>query len=303
MNDTLRCCFVWCRCDHVRVCRNSLVIPTEALTLRYLLNGIAAGIVATSAIWPSPGWAWGGEGHQIIAHIAATELMPAARAQVEELLGGTAEEAMVEASTWADEIRPQRRATASWHFVDIPIGSGGYDARRDCPRANCVVAQIDRDERILADRALLAPVRAEALRFLIHFVGDIHQPLHAADNHDRGGNDLKVVLGGRQSNMHSIWDVDVLRPLGRNGGSAASRLEGAITQSQIRAWQFGTAADWANESFRIATQEIYSAPSTANSTAPIILPREYPAIEENIVRAQIEKAGLRLAWVLNRALQ
>jgi hypothetical protein len=254
-------------------------------------------------VWPAEAYAWGTEGHQIIAHIAATQLTPAARAQVEQLLGADAEHAMVKASTWADEVQPQRPAAAPWHFVNIPQGSAGYDARRDCLRNDCVVAQIERDERILADRSLLGPVRADALRFLIHFVGDVHQPLHAADNKDRGGNQLRVVLGRRETNMHSVWDTDVLRVLGRNGQNIAERLEEELAQTDTRPWQFGTAATWANESFQIAGQEIYSHVGPASSSAPIILPREYLAMEENIVKAQIEKAGLRLAWVLNRALR
>ena len=252
--------------------------------------------------WPATAFAWGAEGHRIIAHIAAHELTPAARASIEDLLGVDAETQMVVASTWADEIRNQRRDTAPWHFVDIPIGTTGYDARRDCPRENCVVAQIERDERILAERSLLPAVRLEALRFLIHFIGDVHQPLHAANNMDRGGNEFRVVLGRRETNMHSVWDQDVLRVLGRNGENIALRIESEIAQTDSRPWQFGTAADWANESFRIASQEIYSDKSAVRTAAPVILPREYLAIEENIVKTQLEKAGLRLAWVLNRAL-
>jgi hypothetical protein len=121
---------------------------------------------------------------------------------------------------------------------------------------------------------------------------------------DRGGNDLRVVLQGRQTNMHAIWDTDLLRVLGRNGENIALRIEGELSQSNSRPWQFGTPATWANESFQIAEQEIYSrfGPVTSIS-APIILPREYPAMEENIIKTQLEKAGLRLAWVLNRALR
>src|SRR5262245_58886270 len=95
----------------------------------------------------TPCLAWGTEGHQIIAHIAARELTPAARVRVQELLGADAERALVEVSTWADEVRPQRPETAPWHYVDIPITSP-YVASRDCPRNNCIVAQIDREIEI-----------------------------------------------------------------------------------------------------------------------------------------------------------
>ena len=138
-------------------------------------------------LWqPTQAFAWGAEGHRSVAAIAADGLTLAARRQVEELPGGDPSVAMMEASTWADEIRMKRPRTAPWHFVDVPIGSAGYDPQRDCRNDDCVVAQIDRDEKIIADRQLSLPVRTEALRFLIHFVGDLHQPLHAADNHDHG---------------------------------------------------------------------------------------------------------------------
>src|SRR5471030_179513 len=120
---------------------------------------------------PSPALAWGAEGHEIVAAIAAHELTPRARAA--HLLGGEA--MLVLASNWADEIRDQRQGTGRWHFVDIPLAAPGYHPRRDCPDRACVVAQIENDMRILDSRRLNDSTRAEALRFLIHFVADVHQ--------------------------------------------------------------------------------------------------------------------------------
>jgi len=104
---------------------------------------------------------------------------------------------MEDASTWPDEIKFQRPDTRPWHYVDIEIGTLGYDTSADCPTGDCVVAQIEKDEAILKDKRLTAPVRAEALRFLIHLVGHLHQSLHCADNHDRSGNEGKVLIGRR----------------------------------------------------------------------------------------------------------
>ena len=151
---------------------------------------------------PSAAFAWGAEGHRIVALIAASELTPQAKAQVESLLGGDAASSMAELSTWADEIKFRRHETGPWHYVDIEIDSQGYNAARDCPTGDCVVAQIERDEHIVGDRSLAMPVRAEALKFLIHFVGDLHQPLHCADNHDRGGNEVKVKI-----RLTSLWTL------------------------------------------------------------------------------------------------
>ena len=211
---------------------------------------------------------------------------------------------MTVASTWADEIRPQRPETAPWHFVDIPVGSAGYNPRRDCPRGDCVVAQIEREQRMVADRTLLPAVRAEALRYLIHFIGDIHQPLHAADNGDRGGNEMRAVLDGRRTNMHAVWDVDVVRALGGDPLYVASQLEAEMSLEKHVSWQMGTPADWANESFRLANTEVYGALSSPGATgAPVVLPRDYARRESGVVREQLEKAGVRLAWVLNQALR
>jgi hypothetical protein len=143
--------------------------------------------LAISALAPSTIFAWGNEGRQVIALIAADRLTPAAQSEVAELLGGDARDSMESVSIWADYIRLTRPETAPWHYVNIEIAASGYSAAIDCPADNCVVAQVLKAARIVADHQLLQPVRAEALRFLIHFVGDLHQPLHCADNRDRGG--------------------------------------------------------------------------------------------------------------------
>jgi hypothetical protein len=156
----------------------------------------------------------------------------------------------------------------------------------------------------LTDKRVLASGRAEALRFLIHFVGDVHQPLHAADNRDKGGNATRVVLRGQRTNLHAVWDVDVVRALGRSPEEISTQLEREITPADIRMWQMGNGLDWAIESFRIASREIYGGLSGAGGTdAPIILPPDYTASESALVRQQLEKAGVRLAWVLNEALR
>lgn len=259
--------------------------------------------LSTFALLPSGAWAWGGEGHRIIALIAADRLTPAARAEVSELLGGDARASMEEVSTWADEIRRDRPATGPWHYVNIEISTNGYDAARDCPAGDCVVAQVQKDERIIADHQLAKPVRAEALRFLIHFVGDLHQPLHCADNHDRGGNEVRVLVGAEETNLHAVWDTNVVAALGQNPDQVASSLGAQIGPGEAKSWSRGAPADWANETFGIAKRVIYSAlPGEGGTTAPIILPQDYAARERSVTAAQLEKAGVRLAALLNTAL-
>lgn len=251
---------------------------------------------------PSSALAWGNEGHQIVALIAAHELSPSAAKAVQDLLGGAdMPSAMVAASTWPDEIRPSRPQTAPWHYVNIEIGTAGYDAARDCPRDDCVVAQIEREEHIIADRTLLPAVRAEALRFLIHFVGDIHQPLHASDDHDRGGNEIHIIYNGTTMNMHSLWDRDMIERLGDDAPTIASKLEsGAEAEARIKL-KSGTPADWANESFRLAKTEIYAQFHANNGEgAPIVIPVLYVNGERSAVSEQLLAAGLRLGWLLNK---
>jgi beta-galactosidase beta subunit len=264
---------------------------------------IAIAAIAAAVVMPSAAWAWGQEGHEVVALIAASELSPTAKSQVEQLLGGDSVSAMAGVSSWADQIRRDRPETGPWHYVDIEITSAGYDAARDCRNDACVVAQIKKDAAIVGDRALAQPVRAEALRFLIHFVGDVHQPLHASDNHDRGGNEVRVVLNGERKNLHAVWDTDVVEALGDDPGTVAPALESQITPEEKRQWSQGSVVDWANQSFQIAKTKIYPAlPGTGGTDAPVILPPDYAQRQAGITRTQLERAGVRLATLLNRVL-
>ncbi|MGH8144304.1 MAG: S1/P1 nuclease [Steroidobacteraceae bacterium] len=259
-----------------------------------------ASILWASILVPSTARAWGGEGHRIVALIAADRLTPAAHARVADLLGADVRADMEAVSTWADEIRKKRPGTERWHFVDIEISAQRYDAARDCPRGDCVVAQIRKDERLVADDRLARPARAEALRFLIHFVGDIHQPLHCADHRDRGGNAVRVMFGGEETNLHAVWDTAVVRALGEDPAAVAGGLEAQVTQQEMRAWSRGGPVDWANESFSIAKRAIYGPLGGAyGKRQPIQLPDDYAMRERPLAAEQLEKAGVRLATVLN----
>lgn len=262
-------------------------------------------ILASLMLIPNAAYAWGREGHQIIALIAAGELTPAARSQVGDLLSGpSAASAMERYSTWADEIRSQRRDTSRWHYVNIEIDSNGYSAARDCPHDDCVVGQINRDISILKDKTLIKPVRAEALRFLIHFVGDETQPLHCADNHDRGGNEVRVVLDGDRTNLHRIWDTEVVKALGSAPATVATQLSAQITPGEKAAWSKGTPASWANQSWAIAKHDVYAdLPGTGSTDAPIALPRDYPREKSGIAARQLQRAGVRLAAILNKIFE
>lgn len=251
-------------------------------------------------VWlvPSPVLAWGVEGHEIAAGIALRDLTPAAREQVSRLLGGSM--MMVHDANWADEIRDDHPETGPWHYVDIPLAAASYDAQRDCGDGGCVVAQIDRAARILADHREPDGSRAQALRFLIHFVADVHQPLHAETNDDKGGNQVHVRIGRMRANLHKVWDADVADPLGPDADAAADDIARGITADQRKAWQAGPPSRWANESHAIAREHIYPPLAGARD---VRLPRDYAFREAPLARILLAKAGVRLAWLLNRALK
>lgn len=265
--------------------------PAKSRKGLFLLNFRSLPVLCLfAALLPGPALAWSPPGHEIVAAIALGQLTPRARAEVGRLLGSPA--MMIHDANWADEIRDARPETGSWHYVDIPLQAGSYDPRRDCPGSDCVVAQIARDSRILADRKTGAAARAEALRFLIHFVADLHQPLHAEDNGDKGGNQVRVRIGRMRANLHKVWDNDVVLPL-ENG-------MGPISPAQRRDWSSGTPARWANESHAIAREHIYPPLWGARE---VRLPRDYALREAPLVRILLAKAGTRVAWLINTALK
>ena len=271
--------------------------------LRPLLQ-IAFAALALSFALTSQAVAWGFEGHRIIAEIAEQYLTPETAHQVRELLAIENTATLADVANWADQIRPQRPETAPWHFVNIPIHPhagtpAAYDPKRDCPTGDCIAAKIEEFKSILRDRNVPAPERLETLKFLVHFVGDVHQPLHCSDNDDRGGNAISVEFDGTTTNLHAVWDSGILEPAVKGDERAyALRLAQSITPRRAARWRRGSTVDWANESYRIAATVIYG---RLSHTAGV-LPASYEASALPIVNEQHEKAGVRLAMVLNATL-
>src|SRR4051794_33270928 len=154
--------------------------------------------------------AWGPEGHAIVADIAEAHLTPAAAAQVTRLLALEDRQHLDHVASWADGIRASHRETAPWHFVDIPLDAVNYDPARDCAGGNCVVSKISQFTAVLANGSAVDADRLNALKWVVHFVGDIHQPLHAEDHDDRGGNDVRLTYFSKSTNLHSIWDGGII---------------------------------------------------------------------------------------------
>jgi hypothetical protein len=252
----------------------------------------------------TPALAWGPECHHLAAEIAEQFLEPLTAHQVRDLLAIDNETTLAQASTWADEIRPQRPETARWHYVNIPINPpagtpAAYDPRRDCPTGDCVVAKIGAFEAVLRDTATPPRQRLEALKWLVHLVADINQPLHCADNNDRGGNEVHVMFMGRSTNLHQVWDTGILANAGiKDEREYALCLARSISPAEAAKWRSGTPADWADDSYGVASNLIYG----VWPHDPGNLPVSYEQKAIYVVQVQLEKAGIRLAAVLNQAL-
>jgi hypothetical protein len=246
------------------------------------------------AFAPPGAFAWGPRGHEVVAHIAAMNLTPKARAAVAGLLDGEAEAMMAINASWADEIREARPETGTWHYVNLQINQDmRYRPGRDCPRDNCVVAQILRQEAVLRSKAPRG-TKAEALKFLIHFIGDIHQPLHTADNRDRGGNQVRLRYRGQRINLHHFWDDEVVAPLGRDARAIARAIDASTPPLQKNQLAGGTPLLWAEMSASIARSSIY--PQLGRGGA--VTARE-AASHSLIARVQLARAGYVLAGTLN----
>lgn len=248
------------------------------------------------ALFCTPAFAWSDVGHRLVGELAERQLSETARAQIADLLREEADPRLANIATWADDIRdqPARRATSPLHYVNIADASCHYMPERDCADGACVVGGIGRYSRELADTTLPRAQRAEALKFLVHFVGDIHQPLHTNNRTDRGGNDFQVHLAGKGTNLHSVWDHRILESARLGFDAYADRLD--TLRQDTMAPPGGDAAAWAVESCSLlAAESIY--PAKPGTLDPEYLSRMRPRAE-----AQLVRASQRLATVLERTL-
>ncbi len=246
-----------------------------------------------------PVFGWGPEGHALVARIAMTQLTPAAKARIEEILGPG--RTMVTVASWADEVRRARPESANWHFVDIPVTAKHLNMERDCAKGNCIVGKIEDLRQKVQDPALPRDQRREALMFLIHFMGDMHEPLHCADHDDRGGNGVRVVFFGRQTNLHSVWDSGLI---GRMATEDQLFMElSAESAKRSGKWRKGNLVKWSEESHKVARKTAYGFLPKSADGAPVTLGSDYETKVDPLLKEQIAKAGTRLAVVLNAMLR
>ena len=296
---------------------------------------------------PTPAHAWGCKGHQTIALIAGKHVTPEARQFVDKLLaenpadpqlrrycGNANRDLLADASTWPDDVRNERK-NGPWHYIDIPRGAARGPIAQYCGTEGCIVQAINEQLAVLKDRSADPHKRADALRYVIHFVGDLHMPLHATTNNDEGGNCVPVRYFRRgphenqnsfTPNLHALWDTAIVE----RDMEGAEPPEYADSLSQIFAadfpkWQAAGihVDDWAWESHELAESVVYAkltppvpveAPATvhactdANNIGQRMLHLDLAAAERYqqaagpIVEERLAQAGLRLALILNSAV-
>ncbi len=260
--------------------------------------------------------AWSALGHSIVGELAERHLTPGAKAQVVALLAGEPNPSLAGVSSWPDALHdtdPERfKLSAKWHYVRLEPDSCAYVPANDCPDGNCVIGAIEAQRRILADATQPRDARRDALKFLVHFVGDVHQPMHASNRDDKGGNEYQLSLrtnlppeayarsryvnGVMGSNMHMVWDYYILGERGLDVRRYADRLD-AMTWPPTSGPDASSIlpAAWASESCRlIDARHLYPEGH--------VLDRSYLDIERPLAEQRIRQAAYRLAVLLNAAL-
>jgi hypothetical protein len=206
-------------------------------------------------------------------------------------------------ATWADVEKRAHRNEEPWHYVDIPVNAVKYDAKRDGRYGANVIDKINEFEKVFADMSKPKQDREQALRFLVHLVGDVHQPLHCAErDNDAGGNKVPVLYLNRKTptDLHTCWDSLILishKGKTRNA-DYADALNAKITKEQAAEWSKGTAEEWANETHAIAVKVVYH--DVPVSAAPKKLTQEDVDRYGPIIDEQLQRGGVRLASILNR---
>ena len=270
---------------------------------------VAMAIVLLIAGLPAPMRAWSGQGHRLVALLAADRLTPVARRNVTWLLGP---ESLADVSSWADRYLEGNYQTFYWHFLNIPPDATSYDRDRDCPRQpgvaaggrsdawrDCAVDRILYNKARLADTTLDRADRAIALKFLVHFVGDLHQPFHALGV-GHGGNDIKVTLFGSETcgnnacNLHWVWDGGLMEHRALDDAHYLPVLRELIARNKWETSAAGTPAEWAMQSHDLARAALLPEHGGADEA--------YYRAHIATVESRLALAGVRLAAALNEVL-
>jgi hypothetical protein len=287
---------------------------------------LAASLLATAS---PTAHAWGDSGHKVVALVASHYLDAPVRRKVEAILATdtthlTPGTSLAEEATWADRYRESDRRTSkviyeltmNWHFANIAIdGSADLDSAcfnhppaaakaSEGPARSCIVDRINAFAAELADPNTDADERRIALQFVLHLIGDLHQPLHASDDDDLGGNKKTVIAPALPAgSLHHYWDTVVVEQLGNSPEAIARMLIRTTPRAQIESWSQGDPTSWALQSFALSKLHVYGGLSQPGADGTYSLSDAYRKESVNLVARQLARAGVRLAKVLNEALK
>ncbi len=266
---------------------------------------ISAAAAAAAALIPAPALAWGKTGHRVVAAIADTQLSGLARAHIEEILGRG--ESLDEAANWPDEMRADpsvfwQKTSTPWH--NVTLNGIIYD---HAPPEGDALAALDHFKAVLQDRTSSLADKQLALRFIVHLVGDLHQPLHVGKCCDKGGNDVKVSFFGKPTNLHAVWDSQLVDDEQLSFTELAAKLERHISNDQVISWWDINPRDWISESAEIRDTLYPRVPTPA--AQPKGKKRGGPALPDlsysyvykfkPVAEQRLSQAGVRLAAYLN----
>ena len=279
-------------------------------------------LILAILLLPLPAFGWGKEGHEIVAHIAYLHLNAGTRIKVNQLLGASpgtvGPESMEQASVWADEIRGATQmpvhifsnlnihnasGTAELHFADV--SGDRFNPQTDADHGKSVVSGIQRCEEVLRNPQSSPADKQDALKFLIHFVGDAHQPLHAGHKADRGGNDIEITQFLRRHpskgfNLHAVWDNLLIQADDRDPARYAEKIDAKWVRTyRDVSWDDLDPIHWVDESHQLAVKYAYLDTHGKRIPNRGVIGAEYVERSTPVVESQLMKAGYRLATLLN----
>lgn len=266
----------------------------------YPFNAAVRLLVAISLLLPAAAAAWGPIGHIAVCEIAWQESSPRVRSEIRSLLAGDRFRTFPAACNWADYVAHDEAYawSAPHHYINVDPTSDDIDLERDCPVTGpgCVLRAIAINRQILADVSEPKAKRGEALKFIGHFVADLHQPLHVSYARDRGGNTISVIYFGEPSNLHRVWDTGLIsRRDDVDARSLARAIRLRITDEERDVWSHGTPMEWAHESYDLAREVAYREPAQG-----WIIDDAYFEAHVEIVHGRLAMAGIRLAALLSQ---
>lgn len=258
-------------------------------------------LILVSLLICTQAFAWGPLGHSIVGQIAERHLSPQALKQVKELLNN---QSLADAANWADQVRNKKEYayTNTWHWATVPNGQT-YESSQKNASGDLIQALLKSERELMVPNN--SPQRAVALKFLVHFMADLHQPFHIGREDDRGGNECRVIYMGRETNLHALWDSRMLEQLGKRYFEVAADLDGSRHEAPRIQSEFLV---WANES-QIMRETSY--PNEKNSgfrgyscNGPAVrLDNKYYAENVANMKKRLVEAGMRLAGILNSILR